>query len=88
MRTLCLPSWNVKAAITPAPFRMLSQTEQHSSSAHRRDEFIDRQGFDDWFAFYRARLQQEQVDDATRQAQMNAANPAMVVAQLAGALGY
>lgn len=60
-------------------FRMLSQTEQHSAASPLRDEFIDRQAFDDWFAQYRTRLQQEQVDDATRQAQMNAANPAMVL---------
>jgi uncharacterized protein YdiU (UPF0061 family) len=56
-------------------FRMLGQTEQHSAASPLRDEFIDRQAFDDWFASYRARLQQEQVDDATRQAQMNATNP-------------
>ena len=54
---------------------MLGQTEQHSAASPLRDEFIDRQAFDDWFAQYRTRLQQEQVDDATRQAQMNAANP-------------
>ncbi|MCK6931914.1 protein adenylyltransferase SelO [Enterobacter roggenkampii] len=60
-------------------FRMLGQTEQHSAASPLRDEFIDRQAFDDWFASYRTRLQQEQVDDATRQAQMNATNPAMVL---------
>ena len=58
---------------------MLGQTEQHSAASPLRDEFIDRQAFDDWFASYRTRLQQEQVDDATRQAQMNATNPAMVL---------
>ncbi|MBR7358581.1 hypothetical protein G3W16_29630, partial [Klebsiella pneumoniae] len=60
-------------------FRMLGQTEQHSAASPLRDEFIDRQAFVDWFAQYRTRLQQEQVDDATRQAKMNAANPAMVL---------
>lgn len=60
-------------------FRMLGQTEQHSAASPLRDEFIDRQAFDDWFALYRARLRQEQVDDATRQTQMNATNPAMVL---------
>jgi len=59
--------------------RMLGQTEQHSASSPLRDEFIDRQAFDDWFATYRARLQQENVADEVRQAQMNAVNPAMVL---------
>ena len=30
-------------------FRMLGQTEQHSAASPLRDEFIDRQAFDDWF---------------------------------------
>ncbi|MGG1929013.1 hypothetical protein ABFY58_23890 [Enterobacter soli] len=30
-------------------FRMLGQTEQHSSASVLRDEFIDRQAFDDWY---------------------------------------
>jgi uncharacterized protein YdiU (UPF0061 family) len=58
---------------------MLNQTEHHSSASPLRDEFIDRQAFDDWYQQYRARLQRDNVDDATRQAQMNAANPAMVL---------
>lgn len=60
-------------------FRMLSQTAQQSAASPLRDEFIDRQAFDDWFAAYRARLQQEQIDDDTRQTQMKAVNPAMVL---------
>ncbi|MGL5603082.1 MAG: protein adenylyltransferase SelO, partial [Silvania sp.] len=60
-------------------FRMLGQTEQHSAASPLRDEFIDRQAFDDWFARYRARLAQENVADDVRQAQMNAVNPAMVL---------
>uniref|UniRef100_UPI003A8FFACE protein adenylyltransferase SelO family protein n=1 Tax=Enterobacter sp. TaxID=42895 RepID=UPI003A8FFACE len=60
-------------------FRMLGQTEQHSSASPLRDEFIDRQAFDDWFQSYRERLQREGVADDERQAQMNAANPAMVL---------
>lgn len=60
-------------------FRLLSQTEQHSARSPLRDEFIDRAGFDAWFADYRARLQGEGIDDATRQAQMKAVNPAMVL---------
>lgn len=60
-------------------FRMLGQTEQHSAASPLRDEFIDRQAFDDWFTTYRARLAQESVADDVRQAQMNAVNPAMVL---------
>lgn len=60
-------------------FRMLSQTAQQSAASPLRDEFVDRQAFDDWFAAYRARLQQEQIDDDTRQARMKAVNPAMVL---------
>ena len=60
-------------------FRMLCQTEQHSAQSPLRDEFIDRAAFDDWFARYRARLQQDGIADAVRQTQMKAANPAMVL---------
>lgn len=44
-----------------------------------RDEFIDRASFDSWFASYRARLQQEQVDDTQRQQSMKQVNPAVVL---------
>lgn len=60
-------------------FRLLSETEQHSAASPLRDEFIDRAAFDSWFTQYRARLQLEQVDDATRQQAMKLANPAMVL---------
>lgn len=60
-------------------FRMLSQTEQHSAASPLRDEFIDRAAFDSWFVTYRERLQREEIQDDARQAQMNAANPAMVL---------
>ncbi len=60
-------------------FRMLSLTGQQSAASPLRDEFIDRGAFDDWFARYRARLQQENIDDAQRQAHMQQVNPAMVL---------
>jgi len=60
-------------------FRMLSVTEQQSASSPLRDEFIDRAAFDSWFSDYRARLQQERVDDATRQQSMKQVNPAVVL---------
>ncbi|QKN81627.1 protein adenylyltransferase SelO [Scandinavium goeteborgense] len=60
-------------------FRMLSITEQQSASSPLRDEFIDRAAFDAWFSDYRARLQQDEVDDATRQHSMKQVNPAVVL---------
>lgn len=60
-------------------FRLLGQTELQSAASPLRDEFIDRAAFDSWFATYRERLQQENIDDAARQQQMNAVNPAMVL---------
>lgn len=60
-------------------FRMLSHTEQQSADSPLRDEFIDRGAFDNWFATYRQRLQQEGIDDAQRQQQMQSVNPAVVL---------
>ena len=50
-------------------FRMLSLSEQKSAATPLRDEFIDREKFDSWFAAYRAQ----------RQAQMRSVNPAIVL---------
>ncbi|HGH7233229.1 TPA: protein adenylyltransferase SelO [Klebsiella aerogenes] len=60
-------------------FRMLSQSEQHSAASPLRDEFIDRAAFDSWFADYRARLRDEQIDDSERQLRMQGVNPAVVL---------
>ncbi|MNE09026.1 hypothetical protein D3C80_1016900 [compost metagenome] len=60
-------------------FRMLGQTQKHSAASPLRDEFIDRQAFDSWFATYRERLQREETPDGVRNAQMNAVNPAMIL---------
>lgn len=60
-------------------FRMLSVSEQHSAASPLRDEFIDRAGFDSWFERYRARLRDEQIDDARRQQHMQSINPALVL---------
>ncbi|WP_044177270.1 protein adenylyltransferase SelO [Phytobacter massiliensis] len=60
-------------------FRMLSHTEQQSASSPLRDEFIDREAFDGWFARYRARLQEEGISDDERQQQMQSSNPAVVL---------
>jgi hypothetical protein len=54
-------------------------SEQLSAASPLRDEFIDRAAFDSWFAGYRARLRDEQVDDAQRQQRMQGVNPALVL---------
>ena len=60
-------------------FRMLSASEQLRAASPLRDEFIDRAAFDSWFDGYRARLRDEQIDDARRQQHMRAVNPALVL---------
>lgn len=60
-------------------FRMLCASEQASAASPLRDEFIDRETFDRWFADYRARLRDEQIDDARRQVHMRSVNPAIVL---------
>ena len=60
-------------------FRMLSQTEQRSAASPLHDEFIDRAAFDNWFARYRARLQQDDVGDSERRQRMLNVNPALVL---------
>ncbi|WP_342320913.1 protein adenylyltransferase SelO [Kosakonia sp. BYX6] len=60
-------------------FRLLSVTEQHRADSPLRDEFIDRGAFDSWFVQYRARLQQENIDDTQRQQHMQGVNPAVVL---------
>ncbi|MGS4821965.1 protein adenylyltransferase SelO [Raoultella terrigena] len=60
-------------------FRMLSASEQRSAASPLRDEFIDRAAFDSWFDGYRARLRDEQIDDAQRQQRMRSVNPALVL---------
>ena len=60
-------------------FRLLSETQQAESRSPLRDEFIDREAFDGWYQRYRARLLQEEVPDASRQAVMKSANPAVVL---------
>jgi len=60
-------------------FRVLSETQQAEIRSPLRDEFIDREAFDGWYQRYRARLLQEEVSDASRQAVMKSANPAVVL---------
>ncbi|PIJ51841.1 hypothetical protein BL250_06240 [Erwinia sp. OLTSP20] len=60
-------------------FRLLSETEQGQMRSPLRDEFIDRQAFDSWYALYRQRLLRDECDDVTRQQTMKAVNPALVL---------
>lgn len=60
-------------------FRLLSDVEQQQQNTALRDDFIDRDAFDRWYQDYRQRLQQEDVDDATRQQAMKKANPRIIL---------
>ncbi|TKI05624.1 protein adenylyltransferase SelO [Martelella alba] len=60
-------------------FRLLGETETHSAATPLRDEIRDLAGFDQWFAVYRQRLRQEDMDDAGRRRDMRAKNPRIVL---------
>lgn len=60
-------------------FRQLSYTQQHEATSPLRDEFIDREAFDRWYAGWRQRLLREGVEDVERQRIMKAANPAVIL---------
>lgn len=60
-------------------FRRLSETEQSSAHSPLRDDFVDRDAFDSWYAQYRTRLQQETIDDAQRQQAMKSVNPKLIL---------
>jgi len=60
-------------------FRLLSDSEQQQSRSPLRDEFIDREAFDDWYNVWRQRVLQEERSDDERQTAMKAANPARVL---------
>ncbi|MFI8416469.1 protein adenylyltransferase SelO [Serratia sp. NPDC078593] len=60
-------------------FRLLSEVEQQQAQSPLRDEFINRDAFDQWYQQYRQRLQQEQISDAQRQQAMKAVNPKLIL---------
>lgn len=60
-------------------FRLLSATEQQQSRSPLRDEFIDREAFDQWYHGYRQRLLREERSDEERQQCMKAVNPAIIL---------
>lgn len=60
-------------------FRALSDVVLSDSTMALRDDFIDRAAFDGWHQKWRLRLQQDGVDDVTRQTQMKAVNPKRIL---------
>ncbi len=60
-------------------FRLLSGVEKGETRSALRDEFIDRQAFDQWYEGYRQRLLLEEQDDATRQQAMKKINPRIIL---------
>ena len=60
-------------------FRSLAQTQKSDTSPALRDEFIDRDVFDQWYKIYRQRLLQEERSDEQRHEAMNRINPKYVL---------
>ncbi len=60
-------------------FRQLSHVEVAENQMALRDDFLDRDAFDAWHRKWRLRLQQDSVDDATRQTQMKSVNPKRIL---------
>ncbi|WP_278811101.1 protein adenylyltransferase SelO, partial [Obesumbacterium proteus] len=60
-------------------FRQLSHVEVAENHMTLRDDFLDRDAFDAWHRKWRLRLQQDSVDDATRQTQMKSVNPKRIL---------
>lgn len=60
-------------------FRVLSEIERGEERSAMRDEFIDREAFDQWYQLYRQRLLLEEQDDATRQQAMKKINPRVIL---------
>ena len=58
-------------------FRSLSQYSDANQSV--RDQFVDRDGFDQWAQKYSARLAKQSISDAQRQKTMNNINPKYVL---------
>ncbi len=62
-------------------FRLLSGTGQDEErpADELRDMFVDRKKFDQWYEDYRARLRQQDSNDAQRREQMNRTNPKYIL---------
>jgi uncharacterized protein YdiU (UPF0061 family) len=60
-------------------FRALSQVKSDDSLPPLRDDFVDREAFDNWLQRYRERLRAEHSDDAERAVFMNSVNPKYIL---------
>lgn len=62
-------------------FRQLASFDstEGAPNNHLRDQFIDREQFDQWARSYRAALQQQSLSDAARAEAMNRANPKYIL---------
>jgi uncharacterized protein YdiU (UPF0061 family) len=60
-------------------FRTLANTEQQQSSSQLRDNFVDREAFDNWFSSYRTRISKEDQTNEQRRETMNAINPKYIL---------
>jgi uncharacterized protein YdiU (UPF0061 family) len=60
-------------------FRRLAEIQKDESTPQLRDDFVDRQAFDNWFKLYRGRLLKEQQPDSQRLQAMHAINPKYIL---------
>jgi len=62
-------------------FRSLAELKKDTaiSEIAQRNDFIDRDGIEQWFSDYLERLQDEKMNDAERKAWMNAINPKFIL---------
>lgn len=62
-------------------FRSLAELKKDTAIAEivQRNDFIDRDGIDQWFSDYLERLQDEKMSDAERKAWMNTINPKFIL---------
>ncbi len=60
-------------------FRRLAEIQKDETTPPLRDDFVDRQAFDNWFTLYRQRLHKEQQSDEQRLRAMHAINPKYIL---------
>jgi uncharacterized protein YdiU (UPF0061 family) len=62
-------------------FRTLASIEKNTSATENgwRDQFVDREGADQWLNTYRIRLEQENASDRQRKTRMNLVNPKYIL---------
>jgi len=60
-------------------FRALAEIEKGEAACKMRDDFVDREAFDNWFTLYRERLLKEDQSDEQRRTSMNRSNPKYIL---------